>query len=246
MIVRNIIYRTLVLSGAVVFLMTYMNSAVMADSQSSHYLLRESVVGGSGYDYSQSANFQSLLSSGVLGTDTSTGTNYQVNNGPQTTDDPALSFAVDTPTIDFGAFSAGSATVATSTFEVSDFTSYGYIVQIVGSAPTDSVSGHVIAGMSTTGTSQTGTDQFGINLVANTSPVSVGANPDHGQFGFGSASSNYGTANNYRYVSGETIASAPKSSGLTVYTISYLVNVSSLTPAGQYVTNQTIICTGTY
>jgi hypothetical protein len=100
--------------------------------------------------------------------------------------------------------------------------------------------------MSTTGPSQAGVEQFGLNLVANTSPVSLGANPNHGQFGVGSAATNYATTNNYRFVSGETIASAPKSSGMTIYTISYIVNVSSLTPGGQYSSNQTVICTGTY
>jgi hypothetical protein len=85
-----------------------------------------------------------------------------------------------------------------------------------------------------------------MNLVANTSPISFGANPDHGQFGFGSASTNYGTANNFRFVNGETIASAPKSSGQTIYTISYLVNVNSLTPGGNYTSSQTLICTGTF
>ena len=72
------------------------------------------------------------------------------------------------------------------------------------------------------------------------------ANPDHGQFGFGSAATNYDTPNFYRYVDGATIASAPKSSGVTIYTLTYLVNVGSLTPGGIYSSNQTLIVIGTY
>jgi hypothetical protein len=104
----------------------------------------------------------------------------------------------------------------------------------------------VIDPLTTASTSQTGVEQFGVNLVANTLPVSVGANPNNGQFGFGEAATNYNTSNSYRYVSGEAIAKAPKSSGLTTYTLSYLVNVDSLTPGGQYTSNQTLVVTGTY
>jgi hypothetical protein len=155
-----------------------------------------------------------------------------------------LAFAILNPNVSFGAFSAGTTAVATATFGVVDYTSYGYIVQIVGTPPTRGT--HALPGMSTTGPSQAGTEQFGINLVANTSPGSFGANPDHGQFGVGSAASNYDTPNNYRFVNGETIASAPKSSGQTIYTISYIVNVNSISPAGAYTGDQTLICSGTY
>ena len=41
--------------------------------------------------------------------------------------------------------------------------------------------------------------------------------PDNGQFGFGVAAVNYNESNKFRYVSGETIAMAPKSSGQTNY-----------------------------
>ncbi len=223
----------------------YFTPVALADpSQSTNYQLKESVIGGSGLDFSQSTNFQSAQASGVLGFGNSVGTNFQVNNGVITTGDPALAFAILTSTVSFGTFSPGAAVVATASFQVSNYTSFGYVVQILGNPPTHGT--HTITAMSSTGPSQAGVEQFGINLVANTSPVSVGANPDHGQFGFGSASSNYGTSNNYRYVAGETIASAPKSSGVTVYTISYLINVSSLTPAGEYSGDQTIVCTGTY
>lgn len=217
-----------------------------ADSplKSPHYEVDESFVGGGGLIQSNSSHYQVNESIGDTATGNSSSANFQANSGYTTTNDPALSFAITSSSANFGSFSAASAAVTTSTFQVSNYTSYGYVVQIVGNPPTNG--GHTITAMSTTGPSQAGVEQFGINLVANTSPVSVGANPDHGQFGFGSAATNYDTPNSYRYVSGETIASAPKSSGVTTYTISYLVNVSSLTPGGQYSANQILICTGTY
>jgi hypothetical protein len=221
-------------------LLGYVGSPALADPlKSSNFQFTETSLGGNGLLNAQSANYQAAGSGAILGIGNSAGVDFQLNAGNLTTNDPALSFAVN-----FGSFSAGAAATATASFQVSNYTSFGYVVQILGTPPTKG--SHTITAMSATGASQAGVEQFGINLVANTSPVSLGSNPDHGLFGFGSASANYGTANNYRFVSGETIASAPKSSGQTTYTISYIVNVNSLTPGGEYVGNQTILCTGTY
>lgn len=227
------------------YAVTYPTTDVHADPlQSPNYRFDESSIGAGGLIQSSSANYQAGDSTGDLATGTSASANFQVQSGPKTTNDPALSFSVNSSGINFGSFSAGNATVTTATFSVSNYTSYGYVVQIVGTAPTNGT--HTLPAMTTTGPSQAGTEQFGINLVANTLPVSVGTNPDNGQFGFGAAALSYGTSNQYRYVNGETIASAPKSSGVTNYTISYLVNVAGLTPGGQYTSDQTLIVTGTY
>jgi hypothetical protein len=212
--------------------------------RSNNFQIDESNVGDSGLLQSSSANYQLNDSIGDTAAGSSASSNFQIESGSKTTGDPALAFEVNDSAVNFPVFSPATAAVATSTFQVSNYTSYGYVVQILGTPPTSGP--HTITAMSTAGASQAGTEQFGINLVANTSPTSVGANPDHGQFGFGSAAGNYNTANNYRYVSGDTIATAPKSSGVTLYTISYLVNVNSRTPGGNYISPQTLICTGTY
>jgi hypothetical protein len=224
----------------------YIASPVFADPlRSSNYLFQETSLGGTGLFNSQSANYQTAgTAGGILGLGNSASSNFQVNAGNITTNDPALAFSVDNYNVSFGNFSAGTAATATTTFQVVDYTSYGYVVLVTGNPPSNGA--HSLPGMATTAPSQAGTEQFGLNLVANTSPISFGANPDHGQFGFGSATSNYGTPNNYRYVNGETIASSPKSSGQTIYTISYIVNVNSLTIGGAYNGNQTLICIGTY
>ena len=212
--------------------------------ESPHYKFDETSVGNGGLIQSNSTNYQANTAIGDTAIGSSTSSNFQLEAGSKTTGDPALSFAVTSSNVTFGSFSPTAASVTTSTFQVLNYTSYGYVVQIVGNPPKNGA--HTISPMTTTGASQVGTEQFGINLVANTSPTSVGANPDHGQFGFGSAAPNYDTPDNYRYVSGETIATAPKSSGLTTYTITYLVNVTTLTAGGQYTSDQVLICTGTY
>lgn len=222
----------------------FMSVAFASALQSSNYKFNETVLGGIGSTSSQSANFQARSTGGILGIGDAASAAMQINNGGTTTDEPGLAFGVITSSINFGSFSPTAATTTTSVFEVANYTSYGYVVQALGAAPTNGT--HTIDAMATTGVSQAGIEQFGINLVANTSPTSVGTNPDHHQFGFGSASANYGTSNNYRYVSGETIAIGPQTSGTTTYTISYIINVSSITPAGQYKSNQAIICTATF
>lgn len=212
--------------------------------ESPNYRFDESTLGAGGVIQSSSPNYTASSAAGDLAIGDSSSSSYNVSAGSQTSPDPTLSFSMSSPDVNFGNFTPSSAATTTSTFSVSNYTSYGYVVQIYGQPPT--YGSHTIDAMSTTGPSQIGTNQFGINLVANTSPKSFGANPDQGQFGFGTASANYNTSNQFRYVSGETIASAPKSSGVTNYTISYLVNVASLTPGGQYNSHQTLVVTGTY
>lgn len=212
--------------------------------QSPHYRFDESTIGAGGVIQSSSASYKATSAAGDLAIGSASSANYNVDTGSKTSPDPALSFSMISPDVNFGSFTASSAATTTAKFSVSNYTSYGYVVQISGDPPTNGT--HIIDAMDTAGSSQIGTDQFGINLVANTSPKSFGANPAQGLFGFGTASPNYNTSNQFRYVSGDVIASAPKSSGVTTYTISYLVNVGSLTPGGQYASHQTLIVTGTY
>lgn len=219
-----------------------------APSQSSNYKFNESAIGSGGLIQSSSASYQGRDSVGDIGVGSASSANYQIAAGSTTTNDPALSVAVN-GTINFNAFSSATATTATTTFTVLNYTTYGYIVQIIGNAPSNgstTINAMDPAGPTFPGASVAGTSQFGINLVANTSPVSVGANPNNGQFGFGTVAGNYGTSNSYRYVSGETIAQATRNSGTTTYTITYMVNVPALTPGGIYSSDQTLIVTGTY
>lgn len=212
--------------------------------QSTNYKFEESVLGGGGMVQSSSTNYQSTSSIGEAAAGESASANYQTQIGNKTTPDPVLTFTIDDSSANFGAFSASTTATATSTFSVSNYTSYGYAVQVIGGPPKNGSS--TITAMADTDASISGIKQFGMNLVANTDPTSLGANPDQGQFGFGVAAPNYATSNMYRFVSGETIATAPKSSGITKYTISYIINVDGLTTGGQYSAPQTLICTGTF
>lgn len=211
---------------------------------STNYRFEESTLGSGGLVQSSSANYQTNSVLGDLAIGNSASASYQVDAGNVTPRFPALSFVITNPTANLGSFSATSSSTATASFSISNYTSYGYVVQIAGDAPRNGST--IITPLATETSPQVGTKQFGVNLVANTQPSSIGANPVHGLFAVGSASSNYSTPNKYRYVSGETIASAPASSGVTTYTMTYMVNVDALTLGGKYTTDQTLIVTGTY
>ncbi len=255
--------------GVVVALGSWPGYQALADapSTSSSYMINETELGGSGGLGGASTNYTFTPGGGDGGStlgDTFAGNgssaNYQTNGGFNTTQAPVLTEVVNTSLADLGILSTGAAKTATATFSVKDYTSYGYVVTIVGTPPT--YSGHQLAPMTTTSygdASVAGSEQFGLNLVHNTSPSTVGTDPvqvPSSVFSFGvagdGATGTYGTNRPYtvdgrfRFVSGETVASGPKSSGETDYTVTFIGNASNTSPAGVYSGNLAIVATGTY
>ena len=236
----------LIALSAMLVMASFLSPKVFAvTSTSPNFQLDESSIGTGGLLNSESDSFRIFESTGDLGVGESSSTNFNIQAGSQTSPDPVLSVSVDNFDVDFTTFSPTEASTGEATFTVRNYTSWGYVVQIFGQPPKNDA--YEIAAIDDVPTaSQIGLEQFGINLVANTDPESIGANPDNGDFGFGQAELNFDESDKYYYTSGSIIASAPRSSGETQYTISYLVNVAGLTPGGQYSSNQTIVVTGTY
>lgn len=222
----------------------------MASTSSTNFRIEESFFGPGGNldSNSNSYKLQSGQSSvGNIGGGEAGSTNFSLQSGSTTTAEPRLECQVNTSNLNFGNLSTALTTTGTASFSVLNYTSYGYAVTILGNPPSSGA--HSLSALSTNSASTIGTEQFGINLRANTTPV-VGANPTQvpssGSFSFGGATSNYNIPDSFRYVAGETIASASRSSGETDYTISYIINASSATPGGNYSASHTILCTGTY
>ncbi|HKX73572.1 MAG TPA: hypothetical protein VJM32_06135 [Candidatus Saccharimonadales bacterium] len=214
---------------------------------SGSYQIQEDFVGGGGNTRSASSSYISQDAIGGAAAGDGSGTAYRTQSGSQTTSDPTLSMSVDTASVNLGALSTSLTRTGTATFSVLNYTSYGYIVQTIGNPPDNGV--HTLTGLASQAASATNTEQFGINLKANTAPTTFGAEPlevPDNTFSFGVAATGYNTANQYKYVAGNTIASAPKSSGKTTYTISYIVNISNNTPGGSYSGKQTLVVVGTY
>jgi hypothetical protein len=215
-------------------------------SSSQNYTIEEDFVGGGGRVESSSTNFTAQDSLGAVGVGESAGTLYGQIAGATTTNDPTLTFIVDNATVNLGSLSTSLTRSGTATFRVLNYTSYGYLVQIIGDPPDNG--GHTLSDLSSATASTTGTEQFGINLKNNATP-DVGADPvqvPDSSFSFGAAASGYNTADLFKYVSGDTIATADQSSGRTDYTISYIANISTNTPGGSYSGGQTLVVVGTY
>lgn len=258
--------RQLVLCAALIWGGSGVAFATLGDptSSSNSYQVIEGEVGGNGQFNSSSTSYTlnpnvddggSSLGESAVGNSASN--NYSSGAGFDTTAQPGLTLVVNTGLVDLGVLSTITASTGTATFSVKNYTSYGYVVQVIGATPTHS--GHPLAALTTDTASAAGTEQFGINLRTNTSPTTVGADPvqvPSSTFSYGVAgdgvTGTYGTTRpytipgNFRYNSGETIASAPKSSGETDYTMTLMANISTTTPGGNYTGPLTIVATGTY
>ncbi len=208
-----------------------------AQSSSTSYKVNESAFSsGSGID-SNSASYNARGSAGDLGVGESTSASYAAFAGPINPSEEYLEMVVNLATINLGTLTTSTTATGTATFYVRTYLNGGYSVQTVSNPPTNEA-GFSLTGMAA-GASTVGTEQFGINLVANTSPVSFGAVPvkqPSSVYANGIAAAGYNTANIFKYTKNDIIAQsgAGRAWGETDYTISYITNVSYTTRAGVY------------
>lgn len=135
-------------------------------------------------------------------------------------------------TVALGTASTSATSTGTSVFAAATNAATGYSVTVNGTTLTSG--GDTITALSSNTASATGTSQFGINLVSNSSP-SVGSAATG--TGTATAAANYNTTNSFRFVSGETVASVGVPTNGNAFTVSYIANISGLTPPGAYSTN---------
>jgi hypothetical protein len=234
----------------VLLLAAIFNSGVVLAQYSSTNYQSEEVFFGIGGDLdSGSTNYkaQSGLGSLTLGGGASA-TTYQAYSGFLTPDEPFLELGIDTSLVDLGTLDPSTAKTGTAVFHVRTYVDSGYTVQSVSQPP--STSADSLAPMTSQGVSVTGTEQFGINLRANTSPATFGADPSpqpDSSFASGQAATGYDTVNQYKYNVGDTIAESGSSGwGATIFTIAYIANISPITEAGQYTMIHDLVVVATY
>jgi len=114
--------------------------------------------------------------------------------------------------------------------------SNGYSMWVQGTTMT---SGPNVINAMAGGPSQKGTSQFGINLRANSNPT-VGQ--DATGPGFAAVAAGYNQANQFRFNTGDTIATASQPDDYRKYTVSYIVNIPSSQASGVYSTTLTYVC----
>lgn len=238
--------KTYLIALLAVFFILSVDMKVWAQTSSPNYRVEESTFGTGGQLDANSSSYNSQQSTENTIGNTS-GTNYQANGGFNTKDEPYLEVSVTGGSTDLGTLSPGSTATTTSTFYVRAYLSSGYSVIIASDPPT--YGSQQIDPMASQAASSVGTEQFGINLRANTSPTTFGADPSQSpdsSFSYGYAAPGYDTPNLYKFVKNDTIAKSDKSSGRTDYTISYIYNISALSPAGSYIFNQDLVVVATY
>ncbi len=139
--------------------------------------------------------------------------------------------------LDLGEFSTNSAKTSTGQMLVATNAAYGLGISVNGATMT-SGNNTVPALASPTG-SNPGTSQFGMNLRDNGNP-NVGSDP----VGMGSANptASYNIPNQFKFVSGDTVATTTTTSDLRKFTFSFIVNINNNQQPGIYNTTVMFIC----
>lgn len=153
-------------------------------------------------------------------------------------------------------FSPTDTAIASSQMAASTNAGAGYAISVNG--PTMTSGSNTITAMGTADDSLQGVSQFGLNLKANTvaasssfpgssAEVAPAANATNYR---GQAATNYDTADNFKYTSGDVVANSYNGGAggtdAQIFTASYIVNVPGSQPAGTYTTTLTYICTPTF
>jgi hypothetical protein len=218
-----------------------------AQATSSSYSVDQVFFGNGGELNACSSSYCSKQAAGETTVGNTSSATTQAQTGFNVDRQEYLEFKVNASNLDLGVLSTSTTKTGTATFSVKAYLASGYQVVTVSDPPKNAA--HIMNGMASTAASVVGTEQFGINLVANTSPATLGANPvqvPSSTYSFGTAAAGYNTPNQYKYVKGSVIAQALSSSGETDYTISYIMNISNVTAGGAYAMSHDLVATATF
>lgn len=219
-----------------------------AQSSSNNYQVNEVFFGSGGELHACSTAYCSKQSAGDLAVGSSSSSNYRTQAGFNTDRTPYIEFTVSNTNVNLGTLNATSTKTATATFSVKAYLAHGY--NVVNASDPPSNNSYTMQALAAPTASSVGTEQFGINLVANTIPSIPGsADPTYSpdaSFSFGQVSPAYSTTNLFKYAKNDTVAFSTASTSFTTYTVSYLFNVSNVTPGGTYSLLHVLVATGTY
>lgn len=229
-------------------------------SCSNSYRVDQTFFGSGGELNACSGQYCSKQTLGELAAGETNSANYRAYAGFNTTDDPYIEFFVCginlgacNNSINIGILDTAHATTTTGQFYVRAWQASGYVVRTEAVAPTNTSSNYQLTQLTTPTASSPGTEQFGINLVKNANfcgaSCDVGSDPvqvPDNTFSFGQVESNYNTDGLFAHNKGDIVSRSNQSSSVTIYTVSYLFNISDTTPSGQYIFRHNLVATGTY
>lgn len=222
--------------------------ALAAQSASNNYQVNEVFFGSGGELDACSTSYCSKQSAGESTVGNTGSANYQAQGGFNTDRSPYIEFVVSNSNIDLGKLTASTTATANATFSIKTYLAHGYTVVNASDPPTNG--GYTMQAISSVPTASIpGTEQFGINLVSNTSPINFGADktytPDS-TFSSGLVAPDYNNQNMFVYRKNDVVAYSNASSSYTNYTISYIFNISNVTPGGTYEMHHVLVATSTY
>jgi hypothetical protein len=156
--------------------------------------------------------------------------------------DETLSFTLATSTVAMGTLSTSATGSGTSSMTAATNANAGYSIAVAGTTLT-SGSNTITAITPTATASAMNTKQFGINLMNNTTPAVGTATSGSGT---GVPSAGYNTSNQFKFTTGDTVASASLPTNSNTYTVSYIANIDGITAAGAYSTVLTYMATANF
>jgi len=157
---------------------------------------------------------------------------------------PTLTFEISSATVALGPITASTTGSGSHTAQIATNATGGFLLSYNG--PTLTATGGTIPAYGSQVGSSAGTAGFGINMKNNTSP-DIGAELVQNSGICSAPVADYGTADKFSYVASTTTSLTNQTTPADcTYTVSYVANVSPVTPAGSYATPITYIASGTF
>jgi hypothetical protein len=154
----------------------------------------------------------------------------------------SMSFSLGATSVALGTLSISAVASSSHTVTLATNGASGLVLTYSGTTLTSGA--NTITAMLTAAVSSIGTEQFGINAKDNATP-NVGAECS-GTAPIAAAATGYSTADNFKFVSGETVISSAAGINSTICTLSYIANIAGSTEAGSYTTTLTFTATATF
>jgi hypothetical protein len=234
---------------ALIALLIPVGASAQTPSSTNYQVPEASFNTGSSID-STSTSYSARLSAGDLAVGFGSSTNYNAIPGFINPSEEFLELVVQTSNVDLGILDTTSTGTGAANFYVRSYINGEYVVQTAAPSLT-SESGQVIDPLTPAAVPTQGQEQFGINLVENTT-LAIGLDPSPDpdtNFANGIAATDYDTDGTFKYTQGDVIARSSPTGlawGRTYFTISYIANVNSITPAGLYTIDHDIVLLSTY
>jgi hypothetical protein len=234
---RSLHYRQYIFLFVLSLLIAFGSTGTAVATQTStspHYSVTETQFGAGSQEHQCSSTYCAKSSAGDTTVGNASSANFSAQFGSNTSDVPLLEVIVDGGNQDLGTLDDTHTATAVSTLKVRNYLMQGYAIEVAGDPP--KAGSHSLTPLTVPTANQTGKEQFGINMVANTAP-GIGADPIKVPFNASALSyisSGYSNSNLYKYVNQDIVAENREASGETHYTISMILNISGVTPGGQY------------